>query len=67
MAHTGYFPETNSAARKAGPIDTLIRSTLFAAVFLTLWFSFHPFPTLDQPMEITDSATRQTRSATPLS
>ena len=55
MAHTDYFPQTNSAAQKAGPIDTLIRSTLFAAVFLTLWFSFHPFPTLDQPLEITDS------------
>jgi O-antigen ligase len=33
----------------------LIRSGLFAAVFLCLWFSFHPFPTLDQPLEITDS------------
>ncbi len=54
MAHTGYFPEDISPARKAGALDLLIRSGLFMAVFLTLWFSFHPFPTLDQPLEITD-------------
>jgi O-antigen ligase len=55
VAHTGYFAQETSVARKAGAIDMLIRSGLFIAVFLTLWFSFHPFPTLDQPLEITDS------------
>ena len=55
MAHSGYFPQQISPARKAGAVDMLIRSGLFAAVFLTLWFSFHPFPTLDQPLEITEA------------
>ena len=55
MAHTGYFSQEIYPVRQAGAVDMLIRSGLFVAVFLTLWFSFHPFPTLDQPLEITDA------------
>ncbi len=31
---------------RADPTDTLIRSILLAAVFLLIWISFNPFPTL---------------------
>ena len=28
---------------------------LIAVVFLALWFSFHPFPALDEPIEVTEA------------
>jgi O-antigen ligase len=31
-------------------LDTLIRSILFLAVFLTFWISFHPYPSLRDPV-----------------
>ena len=59
MAHTGTFPRETFIAPKVGAnigaADMLVRSALFTVIFLSLWFSFHPFPTLDQPMEITDA------------
>lgn len=42
-----------SSAATAAPaidLDTLIRSVLFLAVFLTFWISFHPFPSLHDPV-----------------
>ncbi len=55
MSHTGYFPQQARTASTAGASDMLIRSALFAAVFLWVWFTFHPFPTLDQPLEVTEA------------
>ncbi len=42
-----------SSALPAGAVidaETLIRSILFIAVFLSFWISFHPFPSLAKPM-----------------
>ena len=43
----------SSAAISAPAIDldTLIRSVLFLAVFLTFWISFHPYPSLHDPVQ----------------
>jgi len=38
--------------------ETFIRSVLFAAIFLLLWFSFHPFRSLAEPPEIADEGDR---------
>ncbi len=39
-------------------VDTLIRSVLFIAAFLALATSFHPFPDLSKPPDITDAGDR---------
>jgi O-antigen ligase len=54
LAHTGYFSQQQFAARAPSAVDTLIRSVLCAVVFLAVLISFHPFPTRDQPLEVTD-------------
>ena len=54
MAHIGYFPPEDFAVRKADPADMLVRSLLVAAVFLSLWFSFHPFASLTVPLDVTE-------------
>ena len=45
-AQSSAFP----AARAVIDAETLIRSILFIAVFLSFWISFHPFPSLAEPM-----------------
>ncbi|HUD86925.1 MAG TPA: hypothetical protein VMR17_10750, partial [Xanthobacteraceae bacterium] len=54
MAHIGYFPPEDFAVRKIDPGDMLVRSLLVAAVFLSLWFSFHPFASLAVPLDVTE-------------
>ena len=55
MANIGYLPSENFAAERPHPVDMLIRSLLIAAVFLSLWFSFNPFPSLVDPLAVTDA------------
>jgi O-antigen ligase len=42
-------PGVLSAARAAVDLDTLVRGILFVAVFLAVWVTFHPFPSLAEP------------------
>ena len=55
MANIGYLPRQDFAVQRTSPADILIRSVLIAAVFLSLWFSFHPFAALDEPIEVTEA------------
>jgi O-antigen ligase len=55
VANIGYLPRQELTAQATSPADILIRSVLIAAVFLSLWFSFHPFPALDEPIEVTEA------------
>jgi O-antigen ligase len=55
VANIGYLPRRDFAAQRTSPADILIRSVLIAAVFLSLWISFHPFAALDEPIEVTDA------------
>ena len=55
MANIGYLPRQDFAVEGTSPADMLIRSVLIAAVFLSLWFSFHPFAALDEPIEVTEA------------
>jgi O-antigen ligase len=55
VANIGFLPAETIARRGASPADMLVRSVLFAAVFLALWISFNPFLSLAQPQEVTDS------------
>jgi O-antigen ligase len=55
VANIGYLPRQEFTAQATSPADILIRSVLIAAVFLSLWFSFHPFPALDEPIEVTEA------------
>jgi O-antigen ligase len=55
VANIGYLPRQDFAAQGTSPADILIRSVLVAAVFLSLWFSFHPFAALDEPIEVTEA------------
>ena len=54
MANIGYLPRQDFAVQRTSPADILIRSVLIAAVFLSLWVSFHPFVALDEPIPVTD-------------
>ncbi len=49
MAKLGLLPAERPAIGTAIDTDTLIRSLLFIAVFLSVWISFHPFPDLSEP------------------
>jgi O-antigen ligase len=55
VANIGYLPRQDFAVQRTSPADILIRSVLIAAVFLSLWFSFHPFAALDEPIEVTEA------------
>jgi O-antigen ligase len=55
VANIGYLPRQDFAVERTSPADILIRSVLIAAVFLSLWISFHPFPALDEPIEVTEA------------
>ncbi|MFZ0424819.1 MAG: O-antigen ligase [Xanthobacteraceae bacterium] len=43
MAKLGVQTSAGVAAQPAVDLDTLVRSVLFVAVFLSAWISFHPF------------------------
>jgi O-antigen ligase len=51
----GRFRTENSRAAATGGNDTLLRSILLAAVFLLLWISLHPFVSLGDPDELTET------------
>jgi len=55
VANIGYLPRQDFAVQRTSPADILIRSVLIATVFLSLWISFHPFPALDEPIEVTEA------------
>ncbi|MGC1777519.1 MAG: O-antigen ligase [Xanthobacteraceae bacterium] len=50
-AKLGYEAAAVRRAQPAVDLDTLVRSILFLAVFLAFWISFHPFPSLAQPVQ----------------
>ena len=49
MAKLGYQTSATITAQPAVDLDTLVRSVLFIAVFLSAWISFHPFIDLAAP------------------
>jgi hypothetical protein len=52
------------AAQPAVDLDTLVRSVLFIAVFLSAWISFHPFIDLSVPPQaVVEAATSPISSA----
>jgi O-antigen ligase len=55
VTHSEFAAKDHSTARRSGGADMLIRSVLFAAVFLALWFSFKPFPSLAEPVAVTEA------------
>lgn len=56
MAKLGLLPADGPAIETAVDTDSLIRSILFIAVFLSVWISFHPFPDLSEPpLQITEA------------
>jgi O-antigen ligase len=55
VTRLGYFRTENSQATAAGGNDTLLRGILLAAVFLVLWISLHPFVSLGDPDELTET------------
>jgi len=55
VANIGYLPRQGFAVQRTSPAEIQIRSVLIAAVFLSLWISFHPFPALDEPIEVTEA------------
>jgi O-antigen ligase len=55
VAQLGHFRTANPRAAAAGGSETLLRSVLLAAVFLLLWISLHPFVSLGDPDELTET------------
>jgi O-antigen ligase len=51
----GRFRMGHSAAAASSDAATLLRSILLAAVFLMLWISLHPFVSLGDPDELTET------------
>jgi O-antigen ligase len=49
------FRRESPPAAASGEADTLLRSLLLAAVFLLLWISLHPFVSLGDPDELTET------------
>ncbi len=49
VAKPASFPAASAAFHAGVDADTLIRSVLFLAVFLSIWISFHPFQSLAEP------------------
>ncbi len=58
MAKLSLLPAERPAIGAAIDAETLVRSVLFAAVFLLLWFSFHPFRNLAEPPQVADAGDR---------
>ncbi len=58
MASYGPSSSANPAAAAALDLDTFIPSVLFVAAFLAVATSFHPFPDLSAPPDITDAGDR---------
>ncbi len=54
MAQLDLTDYRNTTAGEGVDLDTLIRTVLLAAVFLVLWISFRPFPSLADPPEVTE-------------
>lgn len=54
-ANAAYPPVRAIGLDRTRPADTLVRSVLIAAVFLSLWLSFHPFSSLAEPPEVTEA------------
>jgi len=50
MAKLGLQTSAGVAAQPALDLDRLVRSTLFLTALLAFWISFHPFPSLAQPV-----------------
>ena len=55
MATFASVPSESLKVRPALDADVLVRSILFIAVFLAVWVSFHPFPSLAEPLEVTEA------------
>ena len=49
-ARLDYQAKEGSQTEPLIDLDTLVRSVLFLAVFLTFWISFHPYPSLAEPV-----------------
>jgi O-antigen ligase len=58
VASFGPAPSANAAAAAGFDADTLVRSALFIAACLAVATSFHPFPDLSAPPDITDAGDR---------
>jgi O-antigen ligase len=55
VAELGLTPAQSPAIGGGIDTDSLVRSTLLAAVLLTLWISFRPFSSLAEPPEVSDA------------
>jgi len=55
VAELGLTPARSPAIGGGIDADSLVRGILLAAVFLTLWLSFRPFPSLAEPPEISEA------------
>ena len=55
MAELGLTQGRNPAIGKGADADSLVRSVLLGAVFLTLWISFRPFRSLADPTLVDDT------------
>jgi len=53
VANSALLPSNAAAVGPSSSFDTLFRSALFIAVFLILWITFRPFPSLAEPGEVT--------------
>lgn len=58
MAKLSLLPAERPAIGTAVDAEMQIRSVLFAAVFLLLWFSFHPFRSLAESPEVAEAGDR---------
>lgn len=48
----------SAAVQTAVDADTLVRGVLFVAVYLAIWISFHPFPSLAEPPQELETGDR---------
>ena len=55
MTQVGRFRTAHSTPATTGDAATSLRSILLAAVFLLLWISLHPFVSLGDPDELTET------------
>ena len=55
MTPLARFRKESQPIVASGEADTLLRSVLLAAVFLLLWISLHPFVSLGDPDELTET------------
>ena len=55
MTPLARFRKESRPIAASGEADSLLRSVLLAAVFLLLWISLHPFVSLGDPDELTET------------